>query len=312
MTLCWIVGSGGLLGSALARTVNARAVQLFVPGERFEWLDGARLRAQFACSLSSFAAQATALGGEWELYWAAGIGAMGSSAVDLAIETEALQHLLRLLAANSVLGSIPGRIALASSAGAIYGGLQTDIIDEASSEAPTTPYADAKLEQERLLREFSASGFPAVALTARISTLYGPGQANGKRQGLISHMARSIIRNRPIQIFVPFDTVRDYIMADDAAAIIVAALHSRSGRGGLMRIVASERPTSIAEIVATFHRVARRPPLIATSASKLSALYLRRVQYRSTWLLERPVPHTGLPIGIAQVLAAERLAFARG
>ena len=39
MTLCWIVGSGGLLGSALARTVNARAVQLFVPGERFEWLD---------------------------------------------------------------------------------------------------------------------------------------------------------------------------------------------------------------------------------------------------------------------------------
>lgn len=311
MTLCWVVGSGGLLGSALVRAVRARAAPVYVPDQRFEWLDGARLRKQLASALSLFAVQAKAAGG-WELHWAAGIGAMGSSADVLAHETDAWRYLLNLIEANADLGSMPGRISLASSAGAIYGGLQVDIIDEASSEAPTTPYADAKLEQERLLRDFLASGFPAVALTARISTLYGPGQANGKRLGLISHMARSIIRNRPIQIFVPFDTVRDYITADDAAAVMVAALQSRSVPGGAMRIVASERPTSIAEIVATFRRVARRPPLIATSASRLSALYLRRVQYRSTWLLERPLPHTALPIGVAQVLAAERLAFARG
>ena len=310
MTLCWVIGGGGLLGSALLRRLR-REAQIYQPDERFTWADAPRLLEQLSSALLAFAARVRDQGA-WEIYWAAGIGTMGSSAAELANETLAWQELLGLIKTNDVLGAFPGRIALASSAGAIYAGLQVDVIDETCTEAPTTPYAQAKLEQERLLRNLSTHGRPVATFTARISTLYGPGQASGKRQGLITHMARSIVRNRPIQIFVPFDTVRDYITADDAAAVIVDVLRSRSGPGGVMGIVASERPTSIAEIVATFHRVARRPPLIATSASKLSALYLRRVQYRSSLTLPRRTSLTGLPIGVAQVLAAERLAFARG
>jgi UDP-glucose 4-epimerase len=311
MTLSWVIGSGGLLGSALVRTLQANKDPVYVPTESFAWSDGARLQGQLSSALATFAALARAAG-LWEIHWAAGVGTMGSSAPELATETSAWNHLLKLIARNDVLGAMPGRIALSSSAGAIYAGLQVDVINEACFEAPTTPYAQAKLEQERLLRDFAGLGLSVVALSARISTLYGPGQAYGKRQGLIAHMARSIVRNRPIQIFVPFDTVRDYITADDAAALMVQALRCGQEPGMTMRIVASERPTSIAEIVATFRRVARRPPLIATSASKLSALYLRRVQFRSSLPLPRATPQTGLPIGVAQVLAAERLAFARG
>ena len=310
MTLCWVIGSGGLLGSALLRELQASGQTIYRSAVKFDWSDAGRLREQFDAELSKFAAQVPGADA-WEIYWAAGVGTMGSTTAELSIETAAWGHLLVRLAGNALLATTPGRIGLASSAGAIYAGLRVDVINERCLEAPTTPYALAKLEQERLLRAFAERGLQVAVLTARISTLYGVGQAHGKRQGLIAHMARSIVHNRPIQIFVPFDTVRDYITAGDAAALMVLALHSSADTGLNTRIVASERPTAIAEIIATFRRVARRPPLIATSASPLSSLYLRRVQFRSTWSVAAAHPRTSLAIGIAQVLAAERLAQAR-
>lgn len=311
MTLCWVIGRGGLLGSALAHALHRRASVLFTPAAPLAWRDEIRLTDQIAATLSAFAVRAQHAD-RWEIYWAAGVGAMGSSERDLHCETFAWKHLLDLVSANAMLRLNPGRVALASSAGAIYAGLDTDVIDESCDIAPTTPYAFAKLEQERQLAHCAESGLPIPALIARISTLYGPGQAGSKRRGLIAHMAGSVIRNRPIQIFVPFDTVRDYITADDAAAVMVETLRAYSAPGTAIHIVASERPTSIAEIVGTFRRVARKPPLIATSASKLSSLYLRRVQFRSRMTLVTTTPKTSLPIGIAQVLAAERIHFARG
>jgi hypothetical protein len=60
-------------------------------------------------------------------------------------------------------------------------------------------------------------------------------------------------------------------------------------------------------------RIARRTPLIVTSASRLSSLYSRRVQFRSIVLPEYVRPPTrSLIVGIAQLLAAERDAFVRG
>ena len=37
MTVAWVVGSGGLLGSALCRMLSRRDTTLFVPAERFRW-----------------------------------------------------------------------------------------------------------------------------------------------------------------------------------------------------------------------------------------------------------------------------------
>jgi UDP-glucose 4-epimerase len=309
MTVSWVIGSGGLLGSALLRRLQARTDELHQPTPGLNWADTFRLHAGLDVALASFA-HGAAKADAWEIYWAAGVGAMGSAAFELERETAAWKHLLQQIAANAVLADRPGRIVLASSAGAIYAGLRLDVISEDSPEAPTTPYAFAKLEQEHALRQFAAGGHRAVTIAARISTLYGPGQAYGKRQGLIAHIARSIVRNRPVQIFVPFDTVRDYITADDAASLMIGTTRVSTEAGMVMRIVASERPTTIAEIVSTFRRVARRPPLIATSASGLSALYPRCVQFRSTHSQADAALLTGLHIGIAQVLAAERLAYA--
>ncbi|NCT82165.1 MAG: NAD-dependent epimerase/dehydratase family protein [Comamonadaceae bacterium] len=309
MSLDWVIGSGGLLGAALLRQLQPGEGRRFVPAERFCWAEPQRLVGQVRAAVAAFEQQARQAR-SWNLYWAAGVGAMGSTPAELATETLAWGALLQAVADSPVLCAGPGRIVLASSAGAIYAGLRAESIDEGCEVAPTTPYAEAKLSQERLLADFSARQLPVAALTARISTLYGPGQAYGKRQGLISHMARSIVRNRPIQIFVPFDTVRDYITADDAAGLMVDSARALAPGAARMRIVAAERPTSIAEIVATFHRVARRPVLVVTSAGQLSSLYLRRVQFRSNWAAARPAACTSLAVGVSQVLAAARLAYA--
>lgn len=308
----WIIGASGLLGSALSRALQGAGARMFVPHERLSWKDGPGLLAQFDVAVRAFA-QAVGPADSWELYWAAGVGTLASPADELVPETVALGALLGMLEQQAALCRTPGAIGFASSAGALYAGAPDDVIHEDTPVAPTTPYAHAKLEQEALVRAFTARQPGIRSLAARISTLYGVGQSLGKKQGLLTHIARSVVRNRPIQIYVPFDTIRDYITADDAAARIVRAMrrdavHARH----LPLIVASENPTTIAEIVATFKRLARRTPRVVTSVTRNTALYTRRVQFLSTAALGlEDCPRTSLLVGVGRLLQAERLAFAR-
>ena len=313
MTVAWVLGSTGLLGSALCRQLREQATPLFFPAARLHWDQEAELTSQLAAAVQAFSAR-TGAEERWEVYWAAGVGTMSSSPSDLSLETRTLALLLQLIESDPVLTVMPGALAFSSSAGAIYAGSRAEIISETTSPAPTTAYAQEKLKQEGLVRLFVLACENTTALLARISTIYGPGQSEGKQQGLFAHIARCIVRNRPIQIYVPFDTIRDYITADDAAAAMVTALRAISDRPHVLtKIVASERPTTIAEIVSIFKRITRRAPRVVTSASRLSSLYSRRVQFRSVELPGCvPRSKTSLLIGIAQVMAAERAAFARG
>ncbi len=312
MTLAWVLGGGGLLGTALCRALRRNGTGLFSPAERFCWDDGAGLVAQMTAAVQAFASQVGAAD-QWEIYWAAGVGAMSSSPDALAPETRALALVLRLLEAEPRLMAATGAIAFASSAGAIYAGSPDPVITELTSPTPTTDYARAKLSQEDLIGSFVLANDRVSALVARISTIYGPGQAMGKQQGLLTHIARRILRNQPIQIYVPYDTIRDYIAVDDVAAAMVSALRITSEKPRVVaKIIASEQPTTIAEIISIFKRIARRAPQIVTSASRLSNLYSRRVQFRSIVLPEcARATAVSLPVGIAQLMMAERAAFAR-
>ena len=204
-----------------------------------------------------------------------------------------------------------GTITLASSAGGIYAGSSDEVVTENSAPAPTTEYADEKIKQECLLRSFVRASDRVHALIARISTLYGAGQARGKPQGLLGYLARHVVRNQPVEIYVPYDTIRDYIDADDAAASIVASARASDRISGVtVKIISSETPATIAEILSIFKRISRRPPRIVRTANKLSAVYSRRVQFKS---VVPPIRTRSLakqlPVGIAQLMAAERLAF---
>lgn len=310
MTIAWVIGAGGLLGSALTRVLTRQRVTLFHPNEAFCWGDAVQLDAQIMGAVEAFAAVAdNAL--RWEIYWAAGIGTMSSAEAHLEPETSALRTLLNAVASHRQLKTKPGSLAFASSAGAVYAGSVSDVITESTPVAPTTAYARVKLRQEDCIQKFVAKNENMIAVIARISTLYGPGQASGKQQGLLAHIARSVLRNQPIQIYVPYDTIRDYINADDAANAIVATLSMGPSECRLViKIVASEVPATIAEIVSIFKRVARRTPRIVTSASRLSTLYTRRVQFKSlTASIFQHGPRTSLTVGISQLMSAERVQY---
>jgi len=308
----WVIGAGGLLGGALVQSLGASGDMAYTPSGPMAWSNEPLLLSQLQAAVSAFA-ETIGVTDTWEIYWAAGVGTMSSQASELAPETTALAHLLHLVEKQSPLCSTRGAVALASSAGAIYAGTFEEVINEHLPVSPTTPYAYAKLEQEQLLQAFAERCGSIHTLVARISTLYGTGQALGKKQGLLTHIARSIVRNKPIQIYVPFDTIRDYIAACDAADRVITALRETSNeRGHVVRLVASEHPTTIAEIVATFKRVSRRTPRVVTSTSQNAALYTRRVVFRSIASTGADrLPRTSLMVGIGQLLQAERYYFAQ-
>jgi UDP-glucose 4-epimerase len=314
VTVVWVIGSNGLLGSALKRALNFREIGLFNPTERFHWDSEAELTVQLKSAVKEFASL-VGRDNKWQIYWAAGVGTMSSTETELATETQTLSTMLNLVESepNLILGE--GCFAFSSSAGAIYAGSDDDIISEHTLVAPTTAYAKEKLKQERLISAFALNdGDGKVAvLLARISTLYGSGQAIGKQQGLIAHIARCILRGQSINIYVPFDTIRDYITADDAATEIVTTLFAISGKLGVsIKIIASEKPTTIAEIISVFRRISRQRLRIVSSASKLSNIYNHRIQFKSMTIpVNGPASRTSLLIGISQVIAAERLAFTR-
>lgn len=312
MIKAWVIGSGGLLGSALCRKLHGTGTELFVPAMRFCWESEHTLALQFAEAVEVFAGQ-VGIADRWEIYWSAGVGTMSSSGEELAQETKSLSYLLRLIKADPILMSKRGSFVLASSAGAIYAGPATETITENTPVAPNTAYAHEKLGQEELVRAVALDNLKISVLVARISTLYGPGHSTSKKQGLLSHIARCILRNQPIHIYVPYDTIRDYIHSDDAASSIIATLRASSGLPGTVtKIIASEQPTSIAEIISIFKKISRRSPRVITITSQLSSLYLRRIQFRSVIAPDfTQSSRTSFIVGISQVLAAERSAYVR-
>jgi UDP-glucose 4-epimerase len=308
----WVIGAGGLLGSALYHALGVAGEQLFAPREALAWGNETHLLDQLGTAVMDFASHVGPLD-TWEIYWAAGVGTLSTPASDLTRETAALAFFLHALEQQASLRNVPGAFGFASSAGAIYAGSPNEVINEETPVAPTTPYAHAKLAQEALVHAFNGRQRGVSSLVARISTLYGVGQATAKKQGLLTHIARSIVRNTPIQIYVPFDTIRDYIAVADAAARMIMALRDNPGHvRHRIQLLASETPTTVAEIIGAFKRVSRRTPRVVTGITRNTALYTHCVQFRSIAPASiEPRPHTNLIVGIGQLLQAERLYFAQ-
>ncbi len=312
MKRVWVVGAGGMLGGAVNRELCRDVVQVYRYREPFEWRNPHLVRVQLEQAISQFLSGFT-VGDSWEIYWAAGVGSMGSSRVDLDSETAALEGFLASLTQRLFECGMPGVFGFASSAGALYAGSQDFEITEHTPVMVANDYAEAKLAQERLLEQFASSQDVATVLIARFSTLYGPGQAQGKRQGLLSHIARCALRHQPVEIFVPLDTSRDYLFIDDAASDFIGSAQSlRAGNERFqVRIVAAERSVTISEIVATFNRLNKRRLRVVCSRNNLSVLYAPRVAYRSVSPLtaDREIRRHTLLEGAAALLRAERMAY---
>lgn len=236
----WVVGAGGLIGSAVARADGV----LSFPAARIPWGSTDAVEVLNA-ELDRFVAW---VGEErWGIVWAAGAGVMRTSRASLDDELEVFRAFC--LAASRALPSRHGGMYLVSSAGGVFAGSQSPPFDAATSPHPLNDYGRTKLEQERIASDVLASRLPVTM--GRMANVYGPGQDLSKGQGLVTELSLCSLLNRPATIFAPLSTLRDYIYVDDAARLVVAELHrmTQSDAGSTLRVVCSGRTTSIAELI---------------------------------------------------------------
>ncbi|MBU3546751.1 NAD-dependent epimerase/dehydratase family protein [Polynucleobacter sp. MWH-Jannik1A5] len=278
MALVWVIGKGGLLGSALYQELSQHPHNLFDPQSRFSWDDKELACAQFKKAISAFASQAQQ--GEWKIYWAAGIGTMHSTAEELQDETDILQAVVTDLLKNEELTLNAGTFVFASSAGAIYAGKHDELINESTAPTPINAYGHTKLAQESIVNTLNQMG--TTVISCRITTLYGFKEKNGKQQGLLAEMVRRALSNEVIHIYVPLETMRDYISAKVAAQeIIYSVSYIEKTPGTYIKIIASGVSTSIAQIISILRRISKRNLRIVTQADVKSAQYQRVVQFKS-------------------------------
>lgn len=312
MKQVWVIGAGGMLGSALIKLLRYQNISLYKFPEAFDWSNPERIKCQFKMAVKGFMAGLSS-SDDWVIYWVAGGGYLGSTKYDMERETAALDALLIALRDQIPGCRARGLIGFASSAGALYAGCLDFEITEASEVSATSDYARAKWAQERLLEDFVSAVDKVQLLVARFSTLYGPGQASGKQQGLLSHIARCALRHQPVEIFVPLDTSRDYLFVHDAASDFLA--YSRALRAHdvrfVIKIIAAERSVTTSDVISTFNKLMKKRLLYVCNRNHLSNLYLRRVAYRSISPLNvgtELTRHT-LVEGVAVILGSERMSY---
>jgi UDP-glucose 4-epimerase len=197
-----------------------------------------------------------------------------------------------------------GTVVFSSSAGAVYGGGDGGPYSELSPVNPFGPYGEHKVKCEEIIRRFRGTSPCRVAI-CRISNLYGPNQDLSKGQGLISALTVAMLKHKPAPIYVPLETVRNFIYADDAARIMVEfskVICMRESGAFILKNVCAPHDLSIAMIVHEFTRVfGRRPPIVGRSP-KAHAFSPRSLGVRS--VVEQQideVPSTKLAIGIGAI-----------
>ena len=317
-TLAWVVGRGGLLGSCVERKISSA---VWSPERPIIWDDPNRLRKSVEDAVQSFHARLTAETYDtWCVYWCAGSGVVGTPADRLAAETASLRFFLDRLGAafDKSQRFLRGQVFLASSAGGVYAGSTVHPLTEETPPQPISDYGRAKLEQEDMLRRW-ALGRPRVStLVGRLSNLYGPGQRLDKPQGLISHMSRCLIFSMPVRIYVPLDTIRDYLFAEDAAARIISGMtrlerEAVSGHQHIIKVYSSGKETTVAGLIGVFRQIAKRHLRIVSGLVPVRSLQPARLQFRSTvWTDEPNPPRTELLDGVNRVHRHQLTLFQMG
>jgi len=294
--VAWVIGAGGLLGSAVCRRLVSLEREVRIT--EVPWGD----HDDSVEALLSGAAELPA--SDWEVYWCAGSGVVGSSPADLDNEIAVLEDFLdRWQPADG-----PGRgFFLASSAGGVYAGSAGAPFTEHTEPAPISPYGLAKLRSEEVVTAFAVRTGTAL-LVGRLSNLYGPGQDVDKSQGLITQLCRAQLSRQPLSVYVSLDTMRDYLFVDDAAAMVVFGLAAVTARGRrALKVLASERSSTIGAVLGDLRRITRRRPPVVQGTSANARFQVRDLRLRSVaWPPTAALARTPMIAGIAATLRSLR------
>lgn len=294
----WIIGRG-LLGSAIISQLDRSPFAASV-----RWGDPEQAQRDLREGLVRFM---TAAEGPWTIYWSAGRGVTSTPRETMVSEGAVFQDFLNAVSELPPSLRDRGRIFLASSVGGAYAGSEHPPFTEETPTAPLSAYGETKLAMELSLREAAArSGFRGFI--ARITNLYGPGQDLGKGQGLISVIVESYVTGRPVSIYVPLDTLRDYIYVDDCARVVIAGMEKLAGEPAgsvVTKIVGSMDALSIGAILGEISRLRRKPVPLVTgqgdASGQASDLRVRSIVWRDL----DSIVSTTLPEGLGAIYRAQ-------
>lgn len=321
----WVVGRGGLLGRHVSTAVSdvfGTDAEWLWPGGKFRWDDAAQLREQFAAAADSFFASSRTADA-WAVLWTAGAGVVGATPATLLEETDAFRMLLAALADAIARHRPPGTglVFLSSSAGGVFGGSTDMPVTERSIARPISAYGENKIRQEQLLQAWGERRPGVVCGIGRISNLVGVGQNLAKPQGLVSQMCRCVIWQRPIHLYVPLDTIRDYLDARDCGLQITACVSSwlqAKAEGPLattrLKLLASGNTMSVAQVVNAFARLGPAPrPKVICSPSAVALQQPRCLRFRS--LAAPDIGHlaaTPFAVSANRIFLAQLALYCRG
>jgi UDP-glucose 4-epimerase len=300
--LTWVIGGSGLLG----QHVQAAAARPF-RGPSVPWSDREATKSALRQGIQRLLRAAD--GDTWDIAWCAGAGVVGSSREHFETERAVFASFLDDLAdlAEPAAGDRVGAVFFASSAGGVYAGSSGPPFTESSDPRARSAYGEAKLAMEAALADFAETA-QTPCLVGRIGNLYGPGQNLDKAQGLVSQICRTHLTGQPLLLYVPLDTMRDYIFAPDCAAMIVAGLAGlreqvagqRDGGRVVTKIMASGRSTTIAGLLGESARLFRRRPRVVVGASAAATGQVHDLRLHSIrWPELDRLTRTPLPVGLA-------------
>ena len=139
----------------------------------------------------------------------------------------------------------------------------------------------------------------------RLANVYGPNQDTGKDQGLISTITHSLLHHKPVNIFVPLQTVRNYIYADDAGEVIarnITQLTNEKKSKIYLKLVASDRNISLSSLINEFRLVYGHRPTVFNSVSGATSKHPINLRLQS--IISDPckeLSFTPLAVGIDRV-----------
>ena len=299
--ISWVIGRGGLLG----RSVEQRMGDLgstWAPTAPFNWNDQTEFEVGIDQSLNEFIEQ---VGSEkWSIHWCAGIGVVSSSLQILNSEVKKIEFFLNRLSQSPSRFLHQGVLFYASSAGGVYAGSTVPPFTEATVPSPIGNYGLQKMQCEGLFSRFTQD-FGTSSVLGRIANLYGPSQNWHKGQGVVTTICRSMLLRKPIEIFVPLETIRNYIYVDDAAcdiANIVSYMSNQDFGGSLIKIIAAEHNSSISELLSESSRVFGKRPQIVLTRKKNSGVQIVDLRLKSTVEISAPrFRYTALQVGIDRI-----------
>ena len=314
-----IAGSSGVLGSGFVEALRRR-------GEPFTamqvpWGDASRAAERVVSYWR--AAEAYAPGSPITLVWAAGTGTVGASGDAMAAETETLTAVVEAL--SLVVRPNPNNCLLfTSSAGAIYGGHGTGVIDQATPPSPITPYGQEKLAQEAIVARLAEAGVMRT-VSCRLTNVYGLAGGRLRRKGLVPAVLEAAMLRQPVRLFVSPDTRRDYLFNVDAARLALAEVDAGASAvaGVAMAEAVSPRAAvrapdprvalvragtsmTVLDLVGSVSRVLRRRvPVVITESpeSRVQPLVLR---FRERSGIQATIPTTSFEAAIRTMAEAPR------